>query len=64
MDESLARKRAEARMGKGWTMLSPEIREALILREAALILLDQVDPRYKAAADYLRQVYREDCPER
>lgn len=59
----LAIERAHKRMGAGWDMLSADMQEALILREAALLVMAQADEDKYGAAQALVRACWEACPE-
>jgi len=59
----IAKQNAEKRMGAGWSMLAPEMQEALILREAALLVMAQDDEEKYGAAQGLIQAVWNVCPE-
>lgn len=54
--------KAKKQAGSGWSMLGPQIQEALIMREAAMLILAQGHEKYEPAQDFLQAVFSE-CPD-
>lgn len=59
----IALERAKARAGKGWGLLGEQFQEALLAREAMMLVLGQAGEKYGPAQELLQRAMGWSAPE-